>query len=76
LVWGRDVSEAASRSFADLVGAKFLITGHIACDAGYEFPNPIHLIVDCSGAPATCVLLPITEEPTRQTVQAGLRRLG
>jgi hypothetical protein len=75
LVWGRDVSEPASRSFAELVGAKFLVTGHIVCEEGFRFPNPTHLIVDSTSLPAACVLLKLREAPTLQSVQCGVRRI-
>lgn len=75
LLWGRDVSEATSRRFADAVGADLLVTGHIPADQGYSVPNSRQLIVDCVGPTATCVLFPTRTPIGLEHLLAGLRKV-
>lgn len=58
LLWGRDVTEPASRRFAEAIDADLLVTGHIVQKGGYGIPNRRHLIVDCTGSPACYILFP------------------
>jgi len=49
IVWGRDYREKNAERYCHLTGARFLITGHEPCAAGYRSPNSRQLILDtCS----------------------------
>jgi hypothetical protein len=75
LLWGRDVREETSTRFANLVDADFLVTGHIAQEAGYAFPSPHHLILDSMALPAAVALLPAQNPLTPATLRAAVRLL-
>lgn len=75
LLWGRDTSAEHVRAFLAKVGADWLVTGHIPCEAGYEVPNERHLIVDCMGSPACCCLLPADRPLTAEELVAGVQVL-
>ncbi len=62
MVWGRNTLEAHVQQFLRLVDADWLITGHIPCEQGYNFPNRYQVIVDCSQSPAAYALLPLQSE--------------
>jgi len=62
LVWGRDTSQANIEAFLAKVDADFLISGHIACDDGYDTPNTRQLIIDSADRPASYCLFP-TDRP-------------
>lgn len=62
LVWGRDISLEAAAGFLNVMGARLLITGHIACDRGFDFPNKRQIILDSLGDPAGYCLFP-TDRP-------------
>jgi hypothetical protein len=65
LVWGRDVSEANAAAFLKRMNAKWLITGHIPCDRGFELPNAHQIILDSLGAQAGYCLFPADRELSR-----------
>lgn len=58
LVWGRDVSPEASAGFLRLVDADLLVTGHLPCERGFDFPSQCHLILDSQANPAGYCLFP------------------
>jgi hypothetical protein len=58
LVWGRDTSPAAAAGFLKVVDADLLITGHVPCDRGFDFPNQQQVILDCQDSPAGYCLFP------------------
>jgi hypothetical protein len=58
LVWGRDTSPENVAEFLRRVDADFLISGHIACDNGFNVPNDRQVIVDSLGPVASCCLFP------------------
>lgn len=62
LLWGRDTEPETAKEFLKVMNADLLISGHIACDTGYEAPNDRQLIVDCAETPAGYVLFP-TDRP-------------
>ena len=76
LLWGRDTKPDHSRAFLDKVNADWLVTGHIAFDAGYSFPSAHHLIVDCCSSPAAFAHLSTTAPLTAETFRASLRVVG
>lgn len=64
LLWGRDTSDETCKRFTRMVDADFLVTGHIAVEAGYAVPNLRQIIVDCTQDPAGCLLFPVHEPLT------------
>lgn len=58
LLWGRDTSADAAANFLRKMGCDLLVSGHIACDAGYAVPNDRQVIVDCAESPGGYVLFP------------------
>jgi hypothetical protein len=58
LIWGRDTRPETVEAFFRVVGAEFLVSGHIPCEYGFSRPSPRHLILDSLGSPAACALLP------------------
>jgi hypothetical protein len=72
LVWGRDVTEAAAERFAAIVDADFLVTGHIAQEAGYAVPNSRQVIVDCVQRPAALLRIPGSGKLTQESLLEGL----
>ena len=74
IVWGRDSDAPTARQFAALVGAQFLVTGHMPCSEGFRNPNPLQLIVDCSRFPACYCLFsnqhPLTIDELVSNVQS------
>jgi hypothetical protein len=75
LLWGRDVSEEASREFAAVMDVDYLVTGHIACPNGYSAPNRRQIIVDCVAEPAACLLFQATAPLTFDQLLEGIRIL-
>jgi Calcineurin-like phosphoesterase len=65
LLWGRDTAPATAAEFLRKVDADLLISGHIACDEGFEVPNDRQLILDSLGVPACYCLFP-TDRPLSQ----------
>jgi hypothetical protein len=58
VLWGRDTRAETAAAFLARVDADLLVTGHIACDNGFEAPNDHQLILDCAGSPACYCLFP------------------
>ncbi|MCX7665083.1 MAG: metallophosphoesterase [Gemmataceae bacterium] len=73
LLWGRDTRQETATKFLQLVDCDWLITGHIPCEEGFEYPNEKQLIVDACGYPATVALIsgqhPVTREQFRNAVR-------
>jgi hypothetical protein len=74
LLWGRDVRAETCDAFLKKVDADWLVTGHIACEAGFARPNPRQLIVDCCGSPAAFAVLP-ADRPLTADDFAGCVRM-
>ena len=72
IVWGRDTTPGNVAAYLKVMKAEYLVTGHIVCDAGYEFTGLRHLIVDGSHQPCAVATLPlqrpITDEEFRLAV--------
>lgn len=75
LLWGRDTSAANVEAFLRRVDADWLISGHIACERGYDTPNDRQLILDSLGAPAACCLFPATAPLTFEELVNCVRML-
>jgi hypothetical protein len=76
LVWGRDYREENARAFAELVGARVLITGHEPCDDGFQVPNSTQIILDCCAEQACYLLLPMKEELNQAEIVRRIRKLA
>ncbi len=75
LVWGRDYRRQNAQAFAQLTGAKLLITGHEPCAKGFTTPNDLQIILDCCGDEGAYVILPIGTEPTQAEIVARIEML-
>jgi hypothetical protein len=76
LVWGRDYRRQNAQAFAELAGAKLLITGHEPCFKGFTAPNDLQIILDCCGDNGAYVILPIEAAPNQAEVLARIELLG
>jgi hypothetical protein len=76
LVWGRDYRQQNARAFAELVGAKVLITGHEPCQEGFIAPNDLQIILDCCSDKAAYVMLPVGPELSHRQIMERVRTLG
>ncbi|QGJ71374.1 Metallophos domain-containing protein [Planctomycetales bacterium 10988] len=75
MVWGRDYRAENAKAFADLVGAKVLIHGHTPCEKGYDAPNDIQIILDCSSQPSCYLTLPVDKPLTQQEMIKKIEEL-
>jgi hypothetical protein len=75
LVWGRDYRPANAQAFAEAVGARLLIHGHDPCPQGYKAPNPLQIILDCCGTPASYLIVPTGEELSHAQLLKRIRFL-
>jgi Calcineurin-like phosphoesterase len=66
LLWGRDTRAETCEAFLKKVDCDWLVSGHIAAEAGYAQPTPRQLIVDCCDHPAAFVLLPADRPLTQE----------
>jgi hypothetical protein len=73
LLWGRDTSRTAVEWYLAKLGAELLVSGHIACDAGFAAPNDRQLILDCAEAPGGYVLFP-ADRPLTHAELVGCAR--
>jgi hypothetical protein len=58
LLWGRDTSAANAAEFLRRMDADLLVSGHIACENGFDVPNDRQVIIDCAESPGGYVLFP------------------
>ena len=70
LLWGRDTSDANAAEFLRKMDADLLISGHIACNNGFDVPNERQIIVDCAESPAGYILFP-ADRPLTHTDLIG-----
>jgi hypothetical protein len=75
LLWGRDYRRENARAFAELIGARILITGHEPCDEGFIAPNDRQIILDCCGDKAAYVILPVGVELSQAEIIGRIRML-
>jgi hypothetical protein len=75
LLWGRDTRESNCAAFLKKVDSDWLVSGHVACDAGFEFPNSRQLILDCCDRPAAYALLPANHPLTAEDFKASVRTI-
>jgi hypothetical protein len=62
LVWGRDYRLENAQAFAEIVGARLLITGHEPCLEGFHAPNELQIVLDCCSDAGGYLILP-TDRP-------------
>ena len=53
--------------------ADLLVSGHIACDDGFDVPNDRQIIIDCAECPAGYLLFP-TDRPLTHAELVGCLR--
>jgi hypothetical protein len=75
LLWGRDTREQNCAGFLKKVDCDWLISGHIACDAGFVFPNSRQLILDCCDRPAAYALLSANRPISAEEFHASVRMI-
>lgn len=75
LVWGRDISEEAAGGFLKRMDADLLITGHVPCDRGFDFPNERQIILDSCSEPAGYCLFPADRPLTHADLAACISTL-
>lgn len=73
MVWGRDYREENARAFADRVGADVLVHGHTPCAAGFNTPNGVQLILDCSAEPAAYALVSSRGRKSLESIGRGVK---
>jgi hypothetical protein len=75
LLWGRDTRAETCAAFLQKVESDWLVSGHIACEAGFARPSPRQIIVDCCDTPAAYALLPANRPLTADEFAASVRVL-
>ena len=76
LLWGRDTRTTTCSAFLKKVECDWLVSGHIACEAGFAFPNAQQLIVDCCDSPAAYAQLPADRPITGAEFRACVRMIS
>lgn len=74
ILWGRDTSEANAKAFLKKVRSKWLVTGHIPLQNGYNYPNPCQVVLDAHFEKGGYFLIPGQKELTPEafTAAAGI----
>jgi hypothetical protein len=75
MLWGRDTRETTCKTFLKKVDCDWLVSGHIAVETGFAFPNPQQLILDCCDLPAAFALLPADRPITAEEFKSSVRLL-
>lgn len=75
LLWGRDTSGTTTTMFLQKMDADFLVSGHIACEQGYQVPNTRQIILDCAECPGGYVLFPTTQPLTHNDLIDHIRTI-
>lgn len=73
LLWGRDTTPRNAEDFLKVMDADLLVSGHIACNDGYDVPNNCQVIVDCAESPAGYALVPADRRLTHAELVACIR---
>jgi Calcineurin-like phosphoesterase len=73
LLWGRDTRTETCAAFLAKVDCDWLISGHVACEAGFAFPNAQQLILDCCDHPAAYALVPADRPLSADEFRASVR---
>lgn len=75
LLWGRDTNSETAAEFLRKMDADLFVTGHIACEEGFDTPNDQQLIVDCADTPAGYVLFPTDRALTHAELTGCVRTI-
>lgn len=75
LLWGRETTTDAATNFLRKMGADLLVSGHIACNAGFATPNDRQLVLDCAEPPAGFVLFPADRKLTHAELVACVKTI-
>jgi hypothetical protein len=75
LLWGRDTSAQNAASFLRKMGADLLVSGHVACEAGFAVPNDRQVILDCAESPGGYALIPTGRPLTHAELVACVRTM-
>ncbi len=75
LLWGRDKSVSTAAAFLEKMDADLLVSGHIACDTGFDVPNDRQIIIDCAECPAGYLLLSTARPISHQELVGSLRMI-
>ena len=73
LLWGRDTALRNAEDFLRKMDADLLISGHIACNEGFDVPNERQIIVDCAESPAGYILFPADRPLTHAELVGCIR---
>lgn len=76
MVWGRDFRRENAVAFAQAISANVLIHGHEPCSNGFDVPNDVQVILDCTGDKATCLLLPTDRTFSHSEIVGRIARLA
>jgi hypothetical protein len=76
LVWGRNISPAATERFAEKVGAKILVTGHQPQESGYLVNGEHHLIIASDHNHGVILRADLAEEYTMETLVERIEFIG
>jgi hypothetical protein len=75
-LWGRDFRQANAEAFAKAVQATVLIHGHEPCDAGFQVPNDVQIILDCCNENGAYLLAPTKSSWTHAELVKCIRPLA
>jgi hypothetical protein len=75
ILWGRDTKLETCEAFLKKVDCDWVVTGHIASDAGFMLPNDRQIIVDSCASPASYAILPTDRSISKEEFVAGLRMI-
>jgi len=76
MVWGRDFRRENAVAFAQAISANVLIHGHEPCSNGFDVPNDVQVILDCTGDKATYLLLPTDRTFSHSEIVGRIARLA
>ena len=76
LFWDRDTAADTVAGFLEKCDSKWLVTGHIPLETGFEIRSERHVIVDCHQLPAGVVLAPMDKELGPLGIGGFCLRLG
>ena len=76
LVWGRNITPAAARKFAEKVGARILITGHQPQESGFYVNGEHHLIIASDHNHGVVVRVDLAETYTMESLTSRIESIA
>ncbi len=73
ILWGRDTSGSTAEEYLRKMNADLLVSGHIACEQGFQIPNGQQIILDCAEYPGGYLLFPTTQPLSQQDLIGHIR---